>query len=61
MISPRIRLLLRYTNNGDITSQELALNRDRLTDAKTSYLNAYIDYRLAIADLKRKTLMDFES
>ena len=47
-------------NNGDITSQELALDRNRLTQAKTSYLNAYIDYKLATADLKRKTMWDWE-
>lgn len=47
-------------NNGDITSQELALNRNRLTQAKLSYLNAYIDYKLATADLKRKTMWDWE-
>ncbi|HPN35363.1 MAG TPA: TolC family protein [bacterium] len=47
-------------NNGDITSQELALDRNRLTQAKTSYLNAYIDYKLAAADLKRKTMWDWE-
>ena len=47
--------------NGDITSQALALDRDRLTDAKTDYLDAYIQYQLAVADLKRKTLWDFEN
>ncbi len=47
-------------NNGDITSQELALDRNRLTQAKMSFLSAYIAYRLAIADLKRKTMWDFE-
>jgi len=47
-------------NNGDITSQELALDRNRLTQAKFSFLNAYIDYQLAVADLKRKTMWDFE-
>ena len=47
-------------NNGDITSQELALDRNRLTQAKMSFLNAYIAYRLAIADLKRKSMWDFE-
>ncbi|MFQ5640967.1 MAG: TolC family protein, partial [bacterium] len=46
--------------NGDITSQELALDRDRLTAARTDYLNAYIAYQVAVADLKRKTLWDFE-
>lgn len=48
-------------DNGDITSQELALDRDRLTEARTAYLNAYIQYQLAVADLKRQTLYDFES
>ena len=47
-------------NNGDITSQELALDRNRYTQAQTSFLDAYIAYRLALADLKRKTMWDFE-
>ena len=47
-------------DNGDITSQALALDRDRLTAARTNYLDAYIDYQLAIADLKRNTLYDWE-
>ena len=48
-------------NNGDITSQILALDRDRFNQAKFSYLNAYIDYKIAAADLKRKTMWDFEN
>lgn len=48
-------------NNGDITSQELALDRNRLTQAKTSYLDSYVDYKLAVADLRRKTMWDFHS
>jgi outer membrane protein len=47
-------------NNGDITSTDLALDRNRLTSAKMAYLNAYIIYQLSVADLKRKTLWDFE-
>ncbi|MBN1559524.1 TolC family protein [candidate division KSB1 bacterium] len=47
-------------NNGDITSQELALDRDRYIDAQVSYLGSYINYQLALADLKRKTMFDFE-
>lgn len=47
-------------DNGDITTQELALDRERLTQARTAYLEAFIDYQVAIADLKRKTLYDFE-
>lgn len=48
-------------DNGDITTQELALDRNRLTQAKLSYLDAYISYKLAVADLKRKTMWDFEA
>ncbi len=47
-------------NNGDITGQELALDRNRLTQAKFSFLTAYIDYKISVADLKRKTMWDFE-
>jgi outer membrane protein TolC len=46
--------------NGDITAQDLALDRDRLTRARVDYLNAAIDYQLALADLQRRTLYDFE-
>jgi outer membrane protein TolC len=48
-------------DNGDITAQELALDRNRLTQARSTYLDAYIDYQTAVADLKRKTLYDFEN
>jgi len=46
--------------NGDITSVELARASDQLNTAKLSYLSAYNEYKLALADLKRKTLYDFE-
>ena len=48
-------------DNGDITAQELALDRNRLTQARSAYLDAYIDYQTAVADLRRKTLYDFEN
>ncbi len=48
-------------DNGDITAQTLALDRDRLNQARSAYLDAYIDYQTAMADLKRKTLYDFEN
>ncbi|MBN1294268.1 MAG: TolC family protein [Candidatus Latescibacteria bacterium] len=48
-------------NNGEITSQDLALDNSRLTSAKMAYLSAFITYQLSIADLKRKTLWDFEN
>ena len=46
---------------GDITSQTLADNRDRLVSARVSYLEAFVSYRLAGADLRRRTLYDFEA
>lgn len=54
-------ITLERFNNGEITSQDLALDNTRLTNAKMAYLNAYINYELAVADLKRKTLWDFET
>jgi outer membrane protein len=47
-------------NNGDITSQALALDRDRYILSQIAYLNSYINYQVALADLKRKTMYDFE-
>ncbi|MBN1480725.1 TolC family protein [candidate division KSB1 bacterium] len=46
--------------NGDINSQQLALEQERLADSQLSYLDAFITYQLQVADLKRKTLWDFE-
>lgn len=45
---------------GNITSFDLTQMQLRLTDAKTNSLNALIDYKLAVADLYRKTYYDFE-
>ncbi|MBT4484609.1 MAG: TolC family protein [Candidatus Latescibacteria bacterium] len=47
--------------NGDITSQELGREQERLTDSQLQYLSAFISYQLAVADLKRKTLWDFKN
>ena len=52
--------LQRYTD-GDIDSQALALERNRLNTAQQSHLRAYIEYRLQLADLMRKTFYDFEN
>lgn len=46
--------------NGDFTSQELAREQERLAAAQLDYLNAFIAWRLALAELKRTTLWDFE-
>ena len=48
-------------SNGEITSQDLALDTNRLSSSRLSYLSAYISYKLAVANLKRQTLWDFEN
>jgi len=47
-------------SDGDIDSQALALERERLNTAYTSHLNAYVTYELMLADLMRKTFYDFQ-
>ncbi|MBZ0199469.1 MAG: TolC family protein [Ignavibacteriaceae bacterium] len=44
---------------GTITSFDLSQMQLRLTNAKTSSLNALIDYKIALADLSKKTLHDY--
>lgn len=46
-------------NIGEITADQLAQDRARLSSAKMAYLTAYINYQLATANLKRNTLWDF--
>ena len=46
--------------NGDITAQDLAQEQIRLTSVQLEYLASYIQYQLSVADLKRKTMWDFE-
>lgn len=47
--------------NGDITGQELAVEQERLSQVQLDYINSLITYQLALADLKRKTMWDFEN
>jgi outer membrane protein len=47
--------------NGDITNQQLAIEQQTLSDVQLGYLDAFITYQLAIADLKRKTMWDFKN
>ena len=47
--------------NGDITSQELVVEQERLAESQLQYLNAFITYQLSVNDLKRKTLWDFKN
>lgn len=46
--------------NGDISAQDLTRTWDDLTQSRQAYLDAYIQYQLAVADLKRRTYYDFE-
>lgn len=46
--------------NGAITRNDLTLAQQRLTSAKTNSLTALIDHKIGLADLKRRTLWDFE-
>jgi outer membrane protein TolC len=47
--------------NGDLSGQELAVEQGRLSNVQLAYISAYITYRLALADLKRRTMWDFEN
>jgi outer membrane protein TolC len=45
---------------GQIKSDELVQEQRRLTEARINNLTALIDYKVALSDLKRRTLFDFE-
>jgi outer membrane protein TolC len=47
-------------SDGNIDSQALALERERLNNAYNSHLRAYITYQLMLADVMRKTYYDFQ-
>jgi outer membrane protein TolC len=46
--------------NGELSTQDLTLEQNRLAQARRNSLDAIIDYNQALADLRRKTLWDFE-
>lgn len=50
----------RYAD-GDIDSQDMTLERNRLNSAYTSRLDAFINYQLSITDLTRQTFYDFKT
>jgi outer membrane protein TolC len=54
------RISLLKFENGDLSTQDLALEQNRLSDAQTNYLGAVIDYKNTLSDLRRKTMWDFE-
>jgi len=47
-------------SDGNIDSQALALERERLNNAYNSHLRAYVNYQLMLADIMRKTFYDFQ-
>jgi outer membrane protein len=47
-------------SSGDIDSQSMALERERLNTAYISRLESFITYKLMLSDLMRKTFYDFE-
>jgi len=47
-------------NNNQLPAQELRLARQRLIDTKDRYLNAYVDYQRALAELNRSTMWNFQ-
>ena len=55
------KIFIMRFENGDISSQELAIERERLSSVQLNYLVAYIDNKLALSDLKRKTMWDFQN
>lgn len=54
-------ITLKRYSDGDIDSQALALERDRLNNSYSTHLNAYVSYQLSIADLMQKTFYDFRA
>ena len=47
--------------NGDISNQDLTIEQERLATIQLDYLDAFIGYQLAVNNLKRKTMWDFEN
>lgn len=54
-------ITLKRYSDGDIDSQALALERDRLNNSYSTHLRAYVNYQLSIADLMQKTFYDFKN
>jgi outer membrane protein TolC len=52
-------ITLQRFSDGDIDSQTLALERNRLNGAYNSHLNAYIQYQLSLAELMEQTYFDY--
>ncbi len=47
--------------NGDLTSMDLNLQQNQLTQAKNNLINAIINYKIELLNMKLQTLYDFET
>ncbi len=47
--------------NGDLTSMDLNLQQNQLTQKKNSLINALINYKIELLNMKLQTLYDFEN
>lgn len=47
--------------NGDMTSQELSIEQERLSQVQLAFIESYITYKISVANLNRKTMFDFEN
>lgn len=54
-------LNLEKYENGDLTSMDLRLSQEQLSEKKNSLTNALIEYKLELLNLKIQTLWDFEA
>ncbi len=55
------RITQRRFERGDMTSQELSIEQNRLAEIQSSYIDSYITYKLSVADLNRETMYDFQN
>ncbi len=46
--------------NGDLTSMDLNLQQNQLTQKKNALINAIINYKIELLNMKLQTLYDFE-
>lgn len=53
-------ITMKRYSDGDIDSQSMAQERNRLNTAYTEHLDAFINYQLSITDLTRQTFYDFK-
>jgi outer membrane protein TolC len=55
------QITLQRYSDGDIDSQTLALERNRLNTTYNTHLDAYINYQLSLAELMKQTFYDFRN